>query len=490
MPVDRIAPEIWFGRPGSLVSLPPPEPGYVNTLVRPRAVTNTAGGGRSVSTAGYGRRQWTLNWTALPEDEFYLLEGFNSGVRGVGPWAFFDPSLRNKAFPNQSTGTDVLGTTDGFAGQVPGETLIASSAFTANSLRSYAWTVPAGAPSGGVLHPTTPWPKRTTTRTNVVPNPSFEVDLATWSTTTALGTMARSTTWKSTGTASVALTPTAGGGGTVELWQDFGVTAPLIVSPSTNYVLSFKTFSAAVRDAEANLAWYDGAGNEISNAANRVTHAAGVVATASVTATSPANAVRARVLIRIYGSVGNVCYVDDVLVEVGTTVNRYFDGSTPGGSWTGTAHNSTSTVTSSRWFYPALPGTSTPAAIRARGSVACSGRLELRYYDAAFNNVAVGIGGYSALSTTAFTAFSVPTSTAPANAAWVSLTFALDPSTVTATTTVYLGALQVEYGTATVGTFVPGTGFSMVSIADFAASSPQYGRWDVSMTLLEVGTNA
>lgn len=159
MALERISPEIWFGRPGSLVSLPPPDPGVSSTRVRPRVVQE-AGSSRSVSSVGYGRRTWHYTFTGLPEDDFWLIDSHESGLRGVGPWALLDPAYSNKAWPNQSGGSDALADTTGFSlpDGVTAETIASSTVFTANYLRSVAWSVPAS-PASGLLHMTTPWPR-------------------------------------------------------------------------------------------------------------------------------------------------------------------------------------------------------------------------------------------------------------------------------------------------------------------------------------------
>lgn len=157
--LDRVSPEIWFGRPGSLVSLPPPDPGVESARIRPKMIQDS-GSSHSVSTSSYGRRAWNYVFTGLPDDEYVILDSHESGVRGVGPWALLDPSYPNKAFPNQASGTDALADASGFSlpAGVTAETISSSTQYTANYKRSLAWTAPA-TPASGLLHMKTPWPR-------------------------------------------------------------------------------------------------------------------------------------------------------------------------------------------------------------------------------------------------------------------------------------------------------------------------------------------
>jgi hypothetical protein len=100
------------------------------------------------------------------------------------------------------------------------------------------------------------------------------------------------------------------------------------------------------RTYSARIDWYDSAGVFIS-LANSSANACATSTRLSITGTAPAGAVRAdlRLISTNTGAVSDSHKIDAVLFERSSTVNSYFDGSTAGGSWSGTANNSTSIVT-------------------------------------------------------------------------------------------------------------------------------------------------
>lgn len=115
---------------------------------------------------------------------------------------------------------------------------------------------------------------------------------------------------------------------------------------STTYTLSAYMFPSGVGTG----------GNQVyvewRNASNAATYAnvsylwtAGAVNRAVITATSPADAVSASIIMDI--PTGRDVDVTMVLIEPAAAADFYFDGDSLGGSWDGTAGNSASTLTSS-----------------------------------------------------------------------------------------------------------------------------------------------
>lgn len=203
----------------------------------------------------------------------------------------------------------------------------------------------------------------TTTRTNLIPNPSFETNTSGWSQTTA-GTIARSTAQALGGAASLALTagviPSTGGavGGSV--------LAPRVpVTPGKDYTVSAWVRPAGgtprrVRIESVNF-WTTPAGSGAAGNAGAMayyTETAGTWVRPRGTVTAPNNAVSMDFTIALEPgagiAVGEVHYIDSVLVEQASSVGNYFDGaSTAGGvtyAWSGTAQLSSSTETGS--LYP------------------------------------------------------------------------------------------------------------------------------------------
>jgi hypothetical protein len=181
----------------------------------------------------------------------------------------------------------------------------------------------------------------TPVRTNLIPNPSFETNTTGWNPNGSTNTRVAGT-W-GTGSFVYQIVHTGTGlGGTFSNFASFVVTA------GQSYTASFyaKSISGTLRTLQIAISWYNAGGTNLSSSLANQT-----LTTSSqrwsVTATAPATATTA--LIYAYttttGSIGDTWQMDSVLVERSSTLNTYFDGSTAGGSWSGTANNSTSIIT-------------------------------------------------------------------------------------------------------------------------------------------------
>lgn len=102
---SRIWPNVYLGKPGALTTLPWPRGDMDRQYERLTAdfVTNT--GQHLVTMSPQGSRLYTLNWNSLHGDSYGLLSQYWSGMMGVGPWAFIDPSANNLLMPNQASAT-------------------------------------------------------------------------------------------------------------------------------------------------------------------------------------------------------------------------------------------------------------------------------------------------------------------------------------------------------------------------------------------------
>ncbi|MEV6526893.1 hypothetical protein AB0M43_33675 [Longispora sp. NPDC051575] len=130
---------LYLGQLGALVALPDPAPGLGATLARPHGEHVTLSGGRAVDFAGPGRRTYTLSWEALTDDEYAALEAFYSGAWGPGPWLMLPTDAAwNYLTPQQASGTDMLGNTDGFGGPA---VMASSTDYAATGFRSLAWSL-------------------------------------------------------------------------------------------------------------------------------------------------------------------------------------------------------------------------------------------------------------------------------------------------------------------------------------------------------------
>jgi hypothetical protein len=196
------------------------------------------------------------------------------------------------------------------------------------------------------------------TRTNLVPNPNFEVDvLMTENTAPGGSSLARSTAQAYLGSASCAGS-TGGTGGNL-IFGTMASSSRIAATAGTVYTGSLYARSAAVsRTAYARLLFYDAAGTGLSTT-NGTSAATSTTAWSryTVTATAPANTATVLLQIVIQGtSTTETHYIDGLLLEAAASALPYFDGTyvdnyTGYGlnskTWNGTANASTSTAT---WY--------------------------------------------------------------------------------------------------------------------------------------------
>ena len=191
----------------------------------------------------------------------------------------------------------------------------------------------------------------TTTRTNLVTNPNFEVDLSTWSTS---GTVARTTAQFYSGVASASLT--YAGSGTVLIQQSTRSSVTTGLTYTASFYLKQSVDAGSV---VCNFMWYNAAGSVILDDSHQSNNANTAWQRFSQTRTAPTNA--ASCSFRIYqtageggGAVATVNYVDTVLIEQASSALPYFDGTyadtytgytLTSQGWSGTANASTSTAT-------------------------------------------------------------------------------------------------------------------------------------------------
>lgn len=194
-----------------------------------------------------------------------------------------------------------------------------------------------------------------TTRTNLIPNPSFEVDAAGWSKLGGAGTTAwgRSTSYANVGTASLVVTTGANGTGGTGLSRTATGVSGIPVTAGLDYTASayfYRVNGASTNVATVGINYYNAAGTYITNSnANVTLTAATTWYRGTLTLTAPAGAVYANVELSMSGVTAFSTYAfDAVLFEQASSAGTYFDGSftdTPvlDYAWTGTAHQSAST---------------------------------------------------------------------------------------------------------------------------------------------------
>ena len=161
---ERQVPSVYFGRPGSYVTLPWPRGDLDKPNVRPSYDFVTGSGGHFVSFLSSTARTFAVNWNALHLDNYNLLDQYWSGANGSGPWAFVDPSMPNLLLPNQSSATNASYDTSGFAtstGAANMGTLLSNtnSAFfrRAGTQRSLRWQFPVAAAAAPQINLAAPY---------------------------------------------------------------------------------------------------------------------------------------------------------------------------------------------------------------------------------------------------------------------------------------------------------------------------------------------
>jgi hypothetical protein len=193
----------------------------------------------------------------------------------------------------------------------------------------------------------------TTTRTNLVANPSFEVNNSLWTAGAGL-TLARSTAEAYSGSASglITLTNTVANSGINNLSNRSAATAGLSYTASTYAKLDTGTaFTYSVV-----LFFYDAGSSILSTAASTATTLGSSWERKTVTATAPANTVTVGMQIRRNTALTGTAsfYVDAIMIEQASSALPYFDGTyadtytgytLTSQGWSGSADASTSTAT-------------------------------------------------------------------------------------------------------------------------------------------------
>ncbi|HSX66676.1 hypothetical protein, partial [Nocardioides sp.] len=186
-------------------------------------------------------------------------------------------------------------------------------------------------------------------RTNLITNPSFELDTAGWRGLEGT-TIARTTTTAAQGAASLEVTRATPGDLVVSTLEGTG---GIPVTPGVDYVLRWDMRAATTaRSTFAQVHWYDTNGNLLHFEGHSAGTESGAWSAAAAGEAgqweAPADAAYASLAVEWWGvAAGEVHYLDGVLFEATSFADPYFDGATPDTSfheyrWTGTPHASTS----------------------------------------------------------------------------------------------------------------------------------------------------
>ena len=185
-------------------------------------------------------------------------------------------------------------------------------------------------------------------RVNYITNPSFEVNTTDWHALSS--TIARSTGEFNTGSASLAITSTSS---TVAASAQCGITGdmiPLVAGEGIYYLSAYVKLASGNAPATYSLRALQYEEQSSSGTVANATFGAQSLSytgnwvrlSGSFTKNAGANFV----ILRVSGpnAIGEIFYVDSVMLEKSTTLKSYFDGSS-NGFWSGTANASFSGAT-------------------------------------------------------------------------------------------------------------------------------------------------
>lgn len=211
------------------------------------------------------------------------------------------------------------------------------------------------------------------TRHNLCQNPACSVSIAGWG-----------------GASTPAQTPVTGFGRTTAARYTAGTfmstaaTSSGAVTAGLDYTLSIyvRVATFAVPSGVIYVEWINAGGSGFGYPSASFTASIGAVTRVSITATAPANAVAARVVVDGINYNINTADFTALLIEQAGTLGTYFDGDSPSASWDGTAGLSSSTLTDTQI-----------SAVTARSTLALSGAASARKLAPATGQAAAGLAG-------------------------------------------------------------------------------------------------
>ncbi|MFI7042662.1 hypothetical protein ACIBI0_38795 [Microbispora rosea] len=135
-------------------------------------------------------------------------------------------------------------------------------------------------------------------------------------------------------------------------WAARYTTGSFITSPKGSVTPGLAyTVSVYLRPESFNMSgtiwieWQNGSGSTISSTNTGFSAPSGTITRASMTGTAPTGAATVWLVVTGENYASNATTYTQCLIEQASSAGTYFDGGSPGASWTGTAGNSTSTLT-------------------------------------------------------------------------------------------------------------------------------------------------
>lgn len=214
------------------------------------------------------------------------------------------------------------------------------------------------------------------TRHNLCQNPACSVSIAGW----GGGSTPAQTTVTGFGRTTAARY-TAG------TFMSTAATSSGAVTAGLDYTLSIyvRVTAFAVPSGVIYVEWINAGGSGFGYPSAGFTASIGTVTRVSITATAPATAVAARVVVDGINYNINAADFTMLLIEQTAAADTYFDGDSPSASWDGTAGLSSSTLTDTQI-----------SAVTARSTIALSGATSARKLAPTEGRAAVAISGTAA----------------------------------------------------------------------------------------------
>jgi hypothetical protein len=147
---EEYAPVFWLGKPCTLTQIKMPDRDYSRTG-GDHFTEHDLLDGIAASRGLHYRRSWNMQYSWLHPDAASILMEYVTRQRGIGPFVFIDPHIKNVLTPNQASGTDALVDTEGFSVSGSGEELSSSDDWAAQGVRSLLWTFSLPVTGGGIL---------------------------------------------------------------------------------------------------------------------------------------------------------------------------------------------------------------------------------------------------------------------------------------------------------------------------------------------------
>jgi hypothetical protein len=313
--------KVYFGTRERMIWVKPPA---INTPLSGAGIANT---GTDLNGGGYSKmsptahKEYQFTWGASPAKDIYDVTDYRSGVYGTGLLYYLDPfamesNALSSAFSAPST-LCTIGRMGGTYSTPTGSRVDATNLATNPSFEAAGTTVEV--------------------RRNLCANASFEVNTNGWSPSAATATV--SSDYALFGTKSAKVIPTAGNTGSGDLRSGNSTAMGFGVETGKTYTFSawiytpvaHTTFSTDAGSRQRRiLTWYSVDGSSfISSFGPQAPNTVGWHRI-SHTVTVPANSTGFVLAVGCAGSLADVdfvTYVDGVLLEEGSTLSEYFDGS-------------------------------------------------------------------------------------------------------------------------------------------------------------------